>query len=231
MDIFQQMTSEQRMALMPPQLNGANNYTYQLMDLEVNCAIYGDDFSKTLEVKINRHNETKGILKHDTFVTPNGETKHILIGDHFFVRMMERIYGQEYTGLSTVEREIKLDEAMTAFKRILNLPGFWEDVKDYHVSYENEEMITSTGYTGFAVVDNKSDFIFLVSCGESWMVLISCLNKNTPGLAIFHDLVPITIDSEESRNVGWYEHEFIFLKNSRNVVNLEYQNERIKERR
>ena len=221
MDVYQQMTSEQRMALMPPQLDGRKNYIYQLMDIEMNCTMYGDDFRKTLEVKINRHGETKGILKHDTFVTPDGETKHILIGDHFFVRMMERIYDQKYTGFSAAERKTKLDEAMTAFKRILNLPGFWEDVKDYYVSCRDGVMTADTGYTGFAVVDNKSDFVFLVGCGENWMVLISCLNKNTPNLTIFHDLVPVTIRSERVHLVGWEQHKLIYNKNSRNVVDLE----------
>ena len=224
MDIYQQMTSEQRMALMPPQLNGANNYTYQLMDLEVNCAIYGDDFSKTLEVKINRHNETQGILKHDTFNTPDGETKHILIGDHFFVRMMERIFGREYIGFSAAEKETKLDEAMAAFKRILNLPGFWEKIKDYYVFCKDGEMVADTGYTGFAVVDNESNFVFLVGCGEDWMVPISCLNKQTPGLIIFHDLVPVIINEENSYDVGWEVNSNIFTKNSRDAVDLVRQN-------
>ena len=231
MDIFQQMTSEQRMALMPPQLNGEDSYTYQMMDLDVSCAMYGEDFDKALEIKIHRHNKTQGILKHDTFVTPDGETKHILIGDHFFVRMMERIFGQEYTGLSTVERETKLDKAMAAFKRILNLPNFWEKVKDYYVSCKNEEMVADTGYTGFAVVDNESNFVFLVGCGENWMVPISCLNKQTPGLIIFHDLVPVIINEEDSYDVGWEVNSNIFTKNSRDAVDLVRQNEYSKKRR
>ena len=224
MDVFQQMTSEQRMALMPPQLNGTNSYIYQLMDIDVNCAMYGDDFSKTLEVKINRHDETKGILKHDTFVTPDGEAKHILIGDHFFVRMMERIFDQKYAGLSAAEKETKLDNAMAAFKRILNLPNYWKRVKDYYVSCKDGEMVADTGYTGFAVVDNESDFVFLVGCGENWMVLISCLNKQTPNLAIFHDLVPITVRSTGRNFVGWEAHNNIFNKNSRDAVDLVRQN-------
>ena len=219
------------MALMPPQLDGTNSYVYQMMDLDVNCAIYGDDFSKTLKVKINRHDKTKGILKYDTFVTPDGEAKHILIGDHFFVRMMERIFDQKYAGLSAAEKETKLDNAMAAFKRILNLPNFWKRVKDYYVSCKDGEMVADTGYTGFAVVDNESDFVFLVGCGENWMVLISCLNKQTPGLAIFHDLVPATADAKGEHSIGWDEHKFTFLRNPRDAVDLVRQNEHNKKRR
>ena len=231
MDIFQQMTSEQRMALMPPQLDGANSYVYQMMDLDVSCAMYGEDFDKALEIKIRRHNETQGILKHDTFITLDGETKHILIGDHFFVRMMERIFGQEYIGLSTDEKETKLNEAMTAFKRILNLPGFWEKVKDYYVFCKDGEMVADTGYTGFAVVDNESDFVFLVGCGENWMVLISCFNKRSSDLFIFHDLVPATIRGPELYDVGWKAHEGVFRQNSRDAVDLIRQNESSRKRR
>lgn len=231
MDIFQQMTSEQRMALMPPQLNGEDSYTYQMMDLDVSCAMYGEDFDKALEIKIRRHNETQGILKHDTFVTPDGEIKHILIGDHFFFRMMERILGQEYTGLSNAERETKLDEAMAAFKRILNTPNFWGKVSDYYVFYKEGEMVTDTGYKGFVAIDDVSDFVFFVGCGKGWMTLISCLNKNTSDISIFHDLVPITVDSEGSHVVGWNQHTLIYNENPRDAVDLIYQNERKKKRR